>query len=100
MTGCAGGADRRSISVADVSLCRSGRDDPQPTGDVLEGGDVDRGQAGDLSACIGSVASCQGASLDHTIWFHLRSQAAEWHWFDTHSYGLFGAHGLTTDDVL
>jgi acyl-CoA thioesterase-2 len=53
-----------------------------------------------LFACIGFVASFQGASLDHTIWFHLRSQATEWHWFDTRSYGLFGAHGLTTDDVL
>jgi acyl-CoA thioesterase II len=42
----------------------------------------------------------QGASLDHSMWFHRPSRAGEWHWFDTRSHGLSGARGLTTGDVL
>jgi acyl-CoA thioesterase-2 len=41
-----------------------------------------------------------GASLDHSIWFHRPTDAAEWHWFDTRSHGLAGARGLVTGDVL
>ena len=41
----------------------------------------------------------QGASLDHSVWFHRPSRADEWHWFDTRSHGLSGARGLVTGDV-
>ncbi len=42
----------------------------------------------------------QGASLDHSLWFHRPSRADEWHWFDTRSHGLAGGRGLVTADVL
>jgi acyl-CoA thioesterase-2 len=42
----------------------------------------------------------QGASLDHSMWFHRRSDPTEWHWFDTWSHGLSGGRGLVTGDVL
>lgn len=42
----------------------------------------------------------QGASLDHTVWFHRPCRADEWHWFDTRSHGLSGGRGLVTGDVL
>jgi len=42
----------------------------------------------------------QGASLDHSIWFHRPCNPNEWHWFDTRSHGLSGARGLVTADVL
>ncbi len=42
----------------------------------------------------------QGASLDHSIWFHRPSHPDEWHWFDTRSHGLSGGRGLVTGDVM
>ncbi|MDX2378772.1 MAG: thioesterase family protein [Acidimicrobiia bacterium] len=42
----------------------------------------------------------QGASLDHSVWFHRSSRVDEWHWFDTRSHGLAGARGLVTGDVF
>ncbi len=41
-----------------------------------------------------------GASLDHAIWFHRRSSAADWHWFEMDSHGLQGGRGLVTGNVL
>jgi acyl-CoA thioesterase-2 len=42
----------------------------------------------------------QGASLDHSVWFHRPCHADQWHWFDTRSHGLNGSRGLVTGDVL
>ena len=42
----------------------------------------------------------QGASLDHSVWFHRPCRADHWHWFDTRSHGLSGVRGLGTGDVL
>jgi acyl-CoA thioesterase-2 len=42
----------------------------------------------------------QGASLDHSMWFHRLCDPNEWHWFDTRSHGLSGARGMVTADVL
>ncbi len=42
----------------------------------------------------------QGASLDHSVWFHRPCRADQWHWFDTRSHGLNGGRGLVTGDVL
>lgn len=42
----------------------------------------------------------QGASLDHSVWFHRPTRADEWHWFETRSHGLAGARGLVTGDVF
>jgi acyl-CoA thioesterase-2 len=42
----------------------------------------------------------QGASLDHSIWFHRPSDPTIWHWFDTRSHGLAGGRGLVTGDVI
>jgi acyl-CoA thioesterase-2 len=42
----------------------------------------------------------QGASLDHSVWFHRPCRADQWHWFDTRSHGLNGSRGLVTGDVL
>jgi acyl-CoA thioesterase-2 len=41
----------------------------------------------------------QGASLDHTIWFHHPAQATDWHWFGMRPHGLFGGRGIATGDV-
>jgi acyl-CoA thioesterase-2 len=42
----------------------------------------------------------QGASLDHSMWFHRSSDPGEWHWFDTRSHGLAGGRGLVTGDII
>ncbi len=42
----------------------------------------------------------QGASLDHSVWFHRPGDPGEWHWFDTRSHGLSGGRGLVTGDVV
>jgi len=42
----------------------------------------------------------QGASLDHSVWFHRPSDPGDWHWFDTRTHGLNGGRGLVTGDVL
>jgi acyl-CoA thioesterase-2 len=42
----------------------------------------------------------QGASLDHSVWFHRPSDPREWHWFDMQSHGLSGGRGLVTGDVI
>ncbi len=42
----------------------------------------------------------QGASLDHSMWFHRPCDPNEWHWFDTRSHGLSGGRGLVTGDVI
>ena len=42
----------------------------------------------------------QGASLDHSMWFHRPCDPTEWHWFDTRSHGLSGGRGLVTGDVV
>ncbi len=49
---------------------------------------------------ISDRSSFQGASLDHSVWFHRPSRADRWHWFDTRSHGLSGSRGLVTGDVL
>jgi acyl-CoA thioesterase-2 len=42
----------------------------------------------------------QGASLDHTVWFHRPTDPRRWHWFDTRSHGLNGGRGVVTADVI
>lgn len=42
----------------------------------------------------------QGASLDHSMWFHRSCDPTDWHWFDTRSHGLSGGRGLVTGDVI
>lgn len=42
----------------------------------------------------------QGASLDHSVWFHRPTDPQQWHWFDTRSHGLSGGRGVVTADVL
>lgn len=42
----------------------------------------------------------QGASLDHSMWFHRPSNPNDWHWFETRSHGLSGGRGLVTGDVM
>ncbi|MCU0259847.1 MAG: thioesterase family protein [Ilumatobacteraceae bacterium] len=42
----------------------------------------------------------QGASLDHSMWFHRPCRVEEWHWFETRSHGLSGARGTVTGDVV
>jgi acyl-CoA thioesterase II len=42
----------------------------------------------------------QGASLDHSMWFHRPCDPTAWHWFDTRSHGLSGGRGLVTGDVM
>lgn len=42
----------------------------------------------------------QGASLDHSMWFHRPCDPTGWHWFDTWSHGLSGGRGLVTGDVM
>lgn len=42
----------------------------------------------------------QGASLDHSMWFHRPCDPTEWHWFDTRSHGLSGGRGLVSGDVV
>ena len=53
----------------------------------LTGGSDDRGRF-------------QGASLDHSVWFHRPVDPTEWHWFDMRSHGLSGGRGLVTGDVI
>lgn len=69
--------------MSDAAPSRSARS-PHPD---FEGNPSDRGRF-------------QGASLDHSVWFHRASGADEWHWFDTRSHGLAGARGLVTGDVF
>ena len=42
----------------------------------------------------------QGASLDHSMWFHRPCDPGQWHWFNTVSHGLAGGRGLVTGDVI
>ena len=42
----------------------------------------------------------QGASLDHAMWFHRRTEVTAWHWFAMRSHGLAGARGVVTGDVF
>ena len=42
----------------------------------------------------------QGASLDHSMWFHRPTDPGEWHWFETRSHGLSGGRGLVTGDII
>lgn len=44
--------------------------------------------------------SFQGASLDHSMWFHRPSRPDAWHWFETRPHGLSGGRGLMTGDVI
>ena len=53
------------------------------------------GLAGDTS----DRGKFQGASLDHSMWFHRAGRVEEWHWFEMHSHGLAGARGVVTGDV-
>jgi acyl-CoA thioesterase-2 len=69
--------------MSDAAPSRAARS-PHPD---FVGGESDRGRF-------------QGASLDHSIWFHRPSHPNEWHWFDTRSHGVSGARGLVTADVL
>ena len=45
-------------------------------------------------------ANFQGASLDHSVWFHRPYLPDEWLWFDCRTHGLAGARGLVTADVV
>ena len=42
----------------------------------------------------------QGASLDHSVWFHRPSRPDAWHWFDTKAHALSGGRGLVTADII
>ena len=42
----------------------------------------------------------QGASLDHSMWFHRPSRPDAWHWFDTRPHALSAGRGLVTGDVI
>jgi acyl-CoA thioesterase II len=69
--------------MSDAAPSRAARSPhPELTGDAS-----DRGQF-------------QGASLDHTVWFHRPFRAEAWHWFSTTSHGLYGARGVVTGDVF
>jgi acyl-CoA thioesterase II len=59
-----------------------------------------RSQHPDFRNDTGDRQLFQGASLDHTVWFHRASHPADWHWFDTRSHGICGGRGLVTADVL
>ncbi|HEY3484579.1 MAG TPA: acyl-CoA thioesterase domain-containing protein [Ilumatobacteraceae bacterium] len=69
--------------VSDAAPSRAARS-PHPE---LSGDESDRGRF-------------QGASLDHSLWFHRPADMTEWHWFDTQSHGLHGARGVVTGDVI
>ena len=62
-------------------LGRPSGDDPDPTDD---------------HPWAGSFA----ASLDHTIWFHRRVRADEWHLHDTTCHGYVGGRGLSVGHVF
>ncbi len=42
----------------------------------------------------------QGASLDHSVWFHRPSRPDQWHWFATQPHALVGGRGLVTSDII
>ena len=69
--------------MSDAAPSRAARA-PHPD---LSGGSDDRGRF-------------QGASLDHSVWFHRPVDPTEWHWFDMRSHGLSGGRGLVTGDVI
>ena len=69
--------------MSDAAPSRAARA-PHP---ALTGGSDDRGRF-------------QGASLDHSVWFHRPVDPTEWHWFDMRSHGLSGGRGLVTGDVI
>lgn len=69
--------------ISDAAPSRAARS-PHPD---YTGGSIDRRQF-------------QGASLDHSMWFHRPCDPTEWHWFDTRSHGLSGGRGLVTGDVV
>lgn len=54
----------------------------------------------DFVGDVGDRERFQGASLDHSMWFHRPSDPREWHWFDTRSHGLSGGRGLVTGEVV
>ena len=54
----------------------------------------------DVTGTTDDRSRFQGASLDHSMWFHRPCDPSEWHWFDTRSHGLAGGRGLVTGDVL
>jgi acyl-CoA thioesterase-2 len=54
----------------------------------------------DFTGTVTDRSRFQGASLDHSMWFHRPGDPGEWHWFDTRSHGLSGGRGLVTGDVI
>ncbi len=54
----------------------------------------------DFAGDVSDRRRFQGASLDHSMWFHRPCDPSEWHWFDTRSHGLSGGRGLVTGDVI
>lgn len=54
----------------------------------------------DFTGSVSDRQLFQGASLDHSMWFHRPGDPTEWHWFDTRSHGLSGGRGLVTGDVI
>jgi acyl-CoA thioesterase-2 len=54
----------------------------------------------DLAGSSNDRGRFQGASLDHSVWFHRPCDPTEWHWFDMRSHGLAGGRGLVTGDVV
>jgi len=54
----------------------------------------------DFTGDVADRRRFQGASLDHSMWFHRACDPNEWHWFDTRSHGISGGRGLVTGDVI
>jgi acyl-CoA thioesterase-2 len=54
----------------------------------------------DYDSSRGGRGQFQGASLDHSMWFHRSSRPDEWHWFAAQPHALFGGRGLMTGDVI
>ena len=54
----------------------------------------------DFTGDVSDRRRFQGASLDHTMWFHRPCDPNDWHWFDTRSHGISGGRGLVTGDVI
>jgi len=54
----------------------------------------------DFTGTVADRKAFQGASLDHSMWFHRPGDPGEWHCFDMRSHGISGGRGLVTGDVV
>ena len=54
----------------------------------------------DFTGTVADRKTFQGASLDHSMWFHRPADPGEWHWFESRSHGLSGGRGLVTGDII